>query len=315
MYLIRGINNIDLFRTRHSEVSTVATIGNFDGLHLGHQQILKTMQKEADFHGLWKLIVFTEPHAQEFFAEAAGLDASKPPRILPWQEKVRKMKELGVELAFFLKFNNQLRSMTPINFLDKVLLRLNIKKLIIGDDFKFGADREGDFNLLKKWGTENSIEVSNTETFKIEGERVSSTRIRKALTNGQFELASKLLGRPFTYSGKVVYGQQLGAQLGIPTANLWLPKNKLPISGVYIVKANLDKEELNGIANMGTRPTVGGELPVLEIHLLDFSQSIYGKTLTVEFLKKVRDEKKFENINALKEQIFKDISTAKKYFV
>ena len=315
MYLIRGINNINLFRAKHSEVSTVATIGNFDGLHLGHQQILKTMQKEADSDGLWKLIIFTEPHAQEFFSEAAGLDASKPPRIFPWQEKVRKMKELGVELAFFLKFNNQLRSMTPINFLDKVLLRLNIKKLIIGDDFKFGADREGDFNLLKKWGTENSIEVSNTETFKIEGERVSSTRIRKALTNGQFELASKLLGRPFTYSGKVVYGQQLGAQLGIPTANLWLPKNKLPISGVYIVKVNLDKEELNGIANMGIRPTVGGELPVLEIHLLDFSQSIYGKTLTVEFLKKVRDEKKFENINALKEQIFKDISTAKKYFV
>lgn len=315
MYLIRGINNINLFRAKHSEVSTVATIGNFDGLHLGHQQILKTMQKEADSDGLWKLIVFTEPHAQEFFSEAAGLDASKPPRIFPWQEKVRKMKELGVELAFFLKFNNQLRSMTPINFLDKVLLRLNIKKLIIGDDFKFGANREGDFNLLEKWGTENSIKVSNTETFKIEGERVSSTRIRKALTSGQFGLANKLLGRPFTYSGKVVYGQQLGAQLGIPTANLWLPKNKLPISGVYIVKVKLDKDELNGIANMGIRPTVGGELPVLEIHLLDFSQSIYGKTLTVEFLKKVRDEKKFENINALKEQIFKDISTAKKYFV
>ena len=315
MYLIRGINNINLFRAKHSEVSTVATIGNFDGLHLGHQQILKAMQKEADSDGLWKLIIFTEPHAQEFFAEAAGLNSSKPPRIFPWQEKVRKMKELGVELTFFLKFNNQLRSMTPMNFLDKVLLRLNIKKLIIGDDFKFGADREGDFNLLKQWGTENSIEVSNTETFKIEGERVSSTRIRKALTSGQFKLASKLLGRPFTYSGKVVYGQQLGAQLGIPTANLWLPKNKLPISGVYIVKVNLDNEELNGIANMGIRPTVGGELPVLEIHLLDFSLSIYGKTLTVEFLKKVRDEKKFKNINALKEQIFKDISTAKKYFV
>jgi riboflavin kinase/FMN adenylyltransferase len=315
MYLIRGINNIDLFRTRHSEVSTVATIGNFDGLHLGHQQILKTMQKEADFHGLWKLIVFTEPHAQEFFAEAAGLDASKPPRILPWQEKVRKMKELGVELAFFLKFNNQLRSMTPRNFLDKVLLRLNIKKLILGDDFRFGANREGDFNLLKKWGSENSIEVSNTETFKMEGERVSSTRIRKALTNNDFELATKLLGRPFTYAGKVVYGQQLGAQLGIPTANLWLPKNKLPISGVYIVKALLDKKVLNGIANMGIRPTIGGELPVLEVHLLDFSQSIYGQTLTVEFLKKVRDEKKFENTKALKEQIFKDITTAKNYFV
>ena len=149
----------------------------------------------------------------------------------------------------------------------------------------------------------------------MEGERVSSTWIRKALTNNDFELATKLLGRPFTYAGKVVYGQQLGAQLGIPTANLWLPKNKLPISGVYIVKALLDKKVLNGIANMGIRPTIGGELPVLEVHLLDFSQSIYGQTLTVEFLKKVRDEKKFENTTALKEQIFKDITTAKNYFV
>lgn len=315
MYLIRGINNIELYRSRFSNISTVATIGNFDGLHLGHLQILKTMQKEADIHGFKKLIIFTEPHAQEFFAEAAGVDSSKPPRIFPWQEKVRKMKEIGVEFAFFLKFNNQLSAMTPNNFLDKILLRLNIKKLIIGDDFRFGANREGDFNTLKKWGLENSIEVSNTETFEIDGKRVSSTRIRKALTRNDFEMVSKLLGRPFTYSGKVVYGKQLGAQLGIPTANLWLPKNKLPISGVYIVKVFLGKNELNGIANMGIRPTVGGESPVLEIHLLDFSKKIYGKRLNVEFLKKVRNERKFKSIEALKEQIFKDISTAKSYFV
>ena len=144
---------------------------------------------------------------------------------------------------------------------------------------------------------------------------MSSTRIREALTRNDFELAGKLLGRPFTYSGKVVYGNQLGAQLGVPTANLWLPKNKLPISGVYIVKALLDGRELKGIANMGLRPTVGGESPVLEVHLLNFSENIYGKRLTVEFLKKVRDEKKFENLDALKKQIFKDISTAESYFV
>ena len=315
MYLIRGIKNIDLYQAKFSDISTVATIGNFDGLHLGHQQIIQTMQREAESLGLKKLILFTEPHAQEFFAEAAGIQSFKPPRIFPWQEKVRKMKELNVEFAFFLKFNQQLRSMTPERFLDKVLLRLNIKKLIIGDDFRFGANREGDFNLLKEWGSANSIAVSNTETFKIDGERVSSTKVRKALTDNDFNLASKLLGRPYTYSGKVVYGQQLGAQLGIPTANLWLPKNKLPISGVYIVKAYLDKKELHGIANMGVRPTVGGELPVLEVHLLDFSKAIYRKRLTVQFLKKVRDERKFKNLKALKAQIFKDISTAKSYFV
>jgi len=205
--------------------------------------------------------------------------------------------------------------MTPEHFLNKILLRLNIKKLIIGDDFRFGANREGDFTLLREWGSENGIEVSNTETYEIQGERVSSTRIREALTINDFELAAKLLGRPFTYSGKVVYGNQLGAQLGVPTANLWLPKNKLPISGVYIVKALLGSKELNGIANMGIRPTVGGESPVLEVHLLNFTENIYGKRLTVEFLKKVRDEKKFENLDALKKQIFKDISTAEGYFV
>ena len=204
MYLIRGIRNIELYRAKFSEVSTVATIGNFDGLHLGHQQILKAMKEEAQTNTLKKLIIFTEPHAQEFFAEAAGLETTKPPRIFPWQEKVRKMKELKVEFAFFLKFNNQLRSMTPEDFLNKILLRLNIKKLIIGDDFRFGANREGDFSLLKEWGSENGIEVSNTETYEIEGERVSSSRIREALTRNDFELAGKLLGRPFTYSGKVV---------------------------------------------------------------------------------------------------------------
>ena len=315
MYLIRGINNIELYKSRFPMTSNIATIGNFDGLHLGHQQILSTMQEEGNNQGLKKLIIFTEPHAQEFFAEAVGLDSEKPPRIFPWQEKVRRMNELGVDFGFFLKFNNQLRSTTPEDFLEKILLRLNIKKLIIGDDFRFGANREGDFELLKNWGKENSIEVTKTETYKVNGERVSSTRIREALTKDKFEIASKLLGRPFTYSGKVVYGNQLGAQLGIPTANLWLPKNKLPISGVYIVKSFLGNKEFKGIANMGIRPTIGGESPVLEVHLLNFSENIYGKKLTVEFIKKVREEKKFKNLDALKDQIFKDISTAESYFV
>ncbi len=315
MYLIRGINNIDLYRTRFANILTVATIGNFDGLHLGHQQILQTLQEEANRGGLKKLIIFTEPHAEEFFSEADGLESSKLPRIFPWQEKVRKMKEFGVEFAFFLKFNNQLRTMTPQDFLDKILIRLNIKKLVIGDDFRFGANREGDLDLLKKWGVKNSIEISSTKTIKLEEKRVSSSRIREALINDDFLLAENLLGRPFSYSGKIVYGQQLGAKLGIPTANLWLPKDRLPISGVYIVKVDLEGESLSGIANMGIRPTVGGELPVLEVHILNFSRKIYGKRMTVEFIKKVREEKKFENIEALKNQILKDISTAEKYFV
>ena len=314
MYLIRGIQNIDLYKERHPKTELIATIGNFDGLHLGHQHIINNMQKDALKNGWKKLVIFTEPHAKEFFAESLGTDEKKPPRILPWSEKVKRMKELGIEFAFFLNFNNQLRNMTPEVFLSKVLSNLNIKKLVIGDDFRFGANREGDFAFLQDWGAKNKIEVEKTETFSIKNQRVSSTRIRKCLLANDFNEAKELLGRPYTFSGKVVFGKQLGSQLGVPTANLWLPKNKLPIAGVYIVKVLFEGKEFGGIANMGTRPTVDGQTPVLEVHILEFSQRIYGKKITVEFCKKVRDEKKFDGLEALKEQIFKDISTAKEYF-
>ena len=314
MYLIRGIQNIDLFLSKHEDVDLIATIGNFDGLHLGHQHIIQNMQKDAENNDWQKLVIFTEPHAREFFAESLGTNEEKPPRIFPWSQKVKRLKELGVEYAFFLNFNNQLRKMTPEDFINNVLSRLSIKKLVIGDDFRFGANREGDFSFLKQWGEKNNILIEKTKTFSLHGERVSSTRIRGALTNANFEHAKELLGQPYSFYGKVVYGQQLGTQLGVPTANLWLPKNKLPIAGVYIVKVDLEGKTYGGIANMGVRPTVDGQTPVLEVHILDFSKSIYGKKINVEFLKKVRDEKKFKGLDELKEQIFKDISTAKQYF-
>jgi riboflavin kinase/FMN adenylyltransferase len=314
MYLIRGIQNIDLFISKYKEVDLIATIGNFDGLHLGHQHIIQNMQKDAEDNNWKKLVIFTEPHAKEFFAESLGTKEEKPPRIFPWSEKVKKLKQLDVEFSFFLNFNNQLRNMTPETFIKEVLSRLSIKKIIIGDDFRFGANREGDFNFLKNWGNENNIIIEKTQTFFMHNQRVSSTRIRECLTKGDFENAKELLGRPYTFTGKVVYGQQLGTQLGVPTANLWLPQNKLPIAGVYIVKVEAEGETYGGIANMGTRPTVDGQNPVLEVHILGFSGNLYGKKIKVEFLKKVRDEKKFNGLDELKEQIFKDISTAKTYF-
>ena len=314
MYLIRGIQNIDLFIAKYKEVDLIATIGNFDGLHLGHQHIIQNMQKDAEDNNWKKLVIFTEPHAKEFFAESLGTKEEKPPRIFPWSEKVKKLKQLDVEFSFFLNFNNQLRNMTPETFIKEVLSRLSIKKIIIGDDFRFGANREGDFNFLKNWGNENNIIIEKTQTFFMHNQRVSSTRIRECLTKGDFVTAKELLGRPYTFTGKVVYGQQLGTQLGVPTANLWLPQNKLPIAGVYIVKVEAEGETYGGIANMGTRPTVDGQNPVLEVHILGFSGNLYGKKIKVEFLKKVRDEKKFNGLDELKEQIFKDISTAKTYF-
>jgi riboflavin kinase/FMN adenylyltransferase len=310
MYLIRGIGNIETFNRKFPNQSMSGTIGNFDGLHLGHQAILNQVKDKARESSSASLVFFTEPHASEYFA-AKDKNSSAPPRICPWREKVKLLKNFGIDFAFFLQFNKSLKTMTPQSFLDDVLAQLNLKHLIIGDDFRFGAERAGDFQLLKNWGKSNGTEVIANKTVSRDGLRISSTRIREALLQSKFELAAQLLGRPYTFSGKVVYGKQLGRTIGVPTANLWIPKQRLPIAGVYAVKCSLAGESFNGIANMGTRPTVDGSKPVLEIHIFNFSESIYGQRLTVEFKNKLRDEKKFDNIDLLKEQILQDISQAK----
>jgi|TARA_X000001036_G_scaffold400262_1_gene404493 riboflavin kinase/FMN adenylyltransferase len=311
MYLIRGIGNISTFNKKFPNQSMSGTIGNFDGLHLGHQAILNQVKDKAQDSSSASLVFFTEPHASEYFA-AKDVNSTPPPRICPWREKVKLLKNFGIDFAFFLQFNKSLKTMTPQIFLDEVLARLNLKHLIIGDDFRFGAQRAGDFDLLKNWGNSNGTEVIANKTVSFNGSRVSSTRIREALLQSDFHLAKDLLGRPYTFSGKVVYGQQLGRTLGVPTANLWIPKQRLPIAGVYAVKCLLGGKLFNGISNMGIRPTVDGSKPVLEIHIFNFNESIYGQRLTVEFTNKLRDEKKFDNIDLLKEQILQDISQAKK---
>jgi len=311
MYLIRGIGNIETFNKKFPNQSMSGTIGNFDGLHLGHQAILNQVKDKAKESSSTSLVFFTEPHASEYFA-AKDLNSRPPPRICPWREKVKQLKNFGIEFAFFLQFNKSLKTMTPQSFLDEVLAQLNLKHLIIGDDFRFGAQRAGDFQLLKNWGKNNGTEVIANKMVSRDGLRVSSTRIREALLQSNFGLAKELLGRPYTFSGKVVYGQQLGRTIGVPTANLWIPKQRLPIAGVYAVKCLLAGELFNGIANMGIRPTVDGSKPVLEVHIFNFNDSIYGQRLTIEFKNKLRDEKKFDNIDLLKEQILQDISQAKK---
>ena len=311
MYLIRGIGNLETFNKKFPNQMMSGTIGNFDGLHLGHQAILSQVKDKASKSSSASLVIFTEPHASEYFA-AADAGSIPPPRICPWREKVKLLKNFGIDFAFFLQFNKSLKTMTPQIFLDDVIAHLNLKHLIIGDDFRFGAQRAGDFDLLKNWGEINGTNVMAHETVSNNGIRISSTRIREALLNNDFDLAAKLLGRPYTFSGKVVFGQQLGRTIGVPTANLWIPKQRLPISGVYAVKCQLAGKILNGIANMGIRPTVDGSKPVLEIHIFNFNKSIYGERLTIEFKNKLRDEKKFDNIDLLKQQILKDINQAKK---
>ena len=313
MFLIRDIHNIDFFNKKFASKPLIATIGNFDGLHLGHKEIIKKMKSIGDKDNLQSLVIFTEPHAKEFFAEQKDLP-EQPTRISPWRDKCKRLNDNNVDYAFFLRFNKKLQRMSPEEFIDEILSKLNIKYLMVGDDFKFGKERSGDFDFLANWGETNEIEVARIPTYSFEDRRVSSTWIRECIANGDFDLAEKLLDRRYTFSGKVVFGNRLGRTIGIPTANIWVPKSNLPIRGVYAVKAIVKGETFNGIANMGVRPTVGGTSPVLEIHIFDFNKEIYGERIEVEFFKKIRNEQKFENLEKLKEQINSDIKKTRKYF-
>ena len=311
MYLIRGQHNLELFKSRYPNIRLCGTIGNFDGLHIGHQAILKKIKDNSEKFNAKTIVFFTEPHAAEYFAKIRDINADTPPRISPWREKVKLLEKNEIDFAFFLKFNDSLRTMSPENFISEILESINLVTFTVGDDFRFGQDRKGDIELLRNWGKEKNILIENTETILFDSQRISSSRIRKALTENNFDLAENLLGRPYTFSGKVVHGQHLGRTINIPTANIWLPKQKLPINGVYAVECYLNNQIIQGIANMGVRPTIGGNSPVLEIHLFEFDKDIYSERLIVKFIKKIRDEKKFDNLDMLKLQIQEDILIAK----
>ena len=311
MYLIRGQHNLELFKSRYPNIRLSGTIGNFDGLHIGHQTILKKIKDNSEKFNAKTIVFFTEPHAAEYFAKIRDINADTPPRISPWREKVKLLEKNEIDFAFFLKFNDSLRTMSPENFISEILESINLVSFTVGDDFRFGQDRKGDIELLRNWGKEKNILIENTETILFDSQRISSSRIRKAITENNFDLAEDLLGRPYTFSGKVVHGQHLGRTINIPTANIWLPKQKLPIKGVYAVECYLNHQINQGIANMGVRPTIGGSSPVLEIHLFEFDKDIYSERLIVKFIKKIRDEKKFDNLDMLKLQIQEDILIAK----
>ena len=310
MYLIRGLKNLSLFNERFSEEQLVVTIGNFDGLHQGHKKIIQEMKNISLNSSAKTMVIFTEPHAKEFFSMDKDI-MEQPARISPWRDKFKNLENENIDFAFFLKFNKSLQTMSPEIFIEKVLGSLNISNLMIGDDFRFGQDRKGDFLMLKDWSKSQGISLSKLPTYSIDSRRVSSTWIRETLSLSDFSTAKKLLGRPYSFEGKVVHGNRLGRSIGFPTANIWLPKNNLPIKGVFSVKISIDMSEFDGIANIGIRPTVGGTSPVLEVNIFDFKKEIYGKRIKVEFVKKIRDEKKFDSLDDLKKQIAKDVNTAK----
>ncbi len=315
MELIRGLQNL---RPRHR--GCVCTLGAFDGVHKGHQKVLSTLMAKGQELGLPTTVVIFEPLPREYFSPK---DA--PPRLMNLREKFRALAQLGIDRLLVLPFTTQLRSMGANEFADEVFLTgLDTRYMIIGDDLRFGRDRTGDFELLKKLGKQNGFDVVATETQSLHGERISSTRIRRTLESSDFGLAAELLGRPYSISGRVTEGQQLGRQLGTPTANVKLNRLRSPINGVYAVEVAIqgkggsgtaDKHYL-GVANVGTRPTVDdGVKAILEVHILDFNQDIYRQHIDVFFKYKIRDEKKFASIDELKEQIAKDIKTSREYFV
>ena len=310
MYLIRGLKNLSLFNERFSEEQLVVTIGNFDGLHQGHKKIIQEMKNISKNSSAKTMVIFTEPHAKEFFSMDKDI-MEQPARISPWRDKFKNLENENIDFAFFLKFNKSLQTMSPEIFIEKVLGSLNISNLMIGDDFRFGQDRKGDFLMLKDWSKSQGISLSKLPTYSIDNRRVSSTWIRETLSLSDFSTAKKLLGRPYSFEGKVVHGNRLGRSIGFPTANIWLPKNNLPIKGVFSVKISIDMSEFEGIANIGIRPTVGGTSPVLEVNIFDFKKEIYGKRIKVEFVKKIRDEIKFDSLDDLTKQIAKDVNTAK----
>lgn len=304
---IRGLHNL---RPRHR--GSVATIGSFDGVHLGHQAILRQVTSKAKELGLPSVVMVFEPQPHEFFSGEKA-----PARLMRLREKAQALFAAGIDRVFCLQFNRSLRGLSAREFIQRVLVEgIGVKYLVVGDDFRFGCDRSGDYELLKQAGKMHGFDVIDTHTYEIEDERVSSTRIRRELEAGHFEFAAQLLGKPYTITGHVVYGQQLGRQLGVPTANVQLRRYRSPLNGVFAVEAHLaDGRLVQGVANVGVRPTVGGETkPILEVHLFDFDEHIYGQIIEVEFKTKLREETKFESLELLKAQLQRDIEDARAFF-
>lgn len=290
---------------------SAVTIGNFDGVHLGHLHILQRLKQEARSRGLPVVVVVFEPQPQEFFARKSGREL--PYRISPLRCKLQLLRETGcVDAVWVLRFNQAFAGMAAQTFIDSLLREtLNTKYLLIGDDFRFGAGREGSFELLQ---SQPGMVTECTPSVLVENTRASSTAVRKALSDGRLEHACKLLGHSYTLGGRVKHGTKLGRTIGSPTANIQLPQHHYPLSGVFVVEAEGSFGTRRGVASFGLNPSVSkSRRQKLEVHLFDFQGNLYGQRLNVRFLHKLRDEKKFDSIEDLKHRIWADMDAAKNW--
>ena len=308
MHLIRGLSHLEPFKS-----GCVLSIGNFDGLHLGHRAVIKKLAERGEALGLPVVIMTFEPQPLEYF-----LGDNAPSRLMCLREKVIEFNKLPVDNLLMVRFNRYFANCDAEQFIDDILInKLNVKHLVIGDDFHFGKARRGNFAMLKEKGKLYGFSVEDTGSCQIAGLRISSTLIRDALGAGDLIQAEKLLGHCYSVCGRVAHGEKLGRTIGYPTANIKMFKKNTPVNGVFAVTmTGIDGLELEGVANVGTRPTVdGGSKVVLETYLFDFDKEIYGRYVEVRFKQKIRDEIRFQSLEQLKARIEKDVAEAKNIFV
>jgi riboflavin kinase/FMN adenylyltransferase len=304
----------------HGSVSPVRgphalTIGNFDGVHLGHQAMLARVAAQARARDLRSCALTFEPHPREFFAPEAA-----PARLTRLREKLELIAAAGIEHVHVARFDGRFAALTPERFVEEVLVKsLQARWLLVGRDFRYGARRAGDYAALEAEGARHGFALEPMADVTQGGERISSSAVRAALLAADFPRAERLLGRPYTLSGRVAHGAKLGRRLGFPTANLVLPR-RAPLAGVYVVEAcgadaNDGRRWLPGVASVGRRPTVNEvAVPLLEVHLFDVAEELYGRHLRVRFVERLRDEEKYLDLDALRAAIARDVAMAKEFF-
>lgn len=306
MHVIRGLHNLT-----PAQQGCAATIGNFDGVHLGHQAVLGQLAERAGELRLPTTVIIFEPQPPEYFAPEQA-----PPRLTRLREKLTALRRFSVDRVLVIRFDRAFAALSAEQFVQRVLVDgLGVRYLVVGDDFRFGKDRVGDFDFLVRAGERDGFQVAHMHSFSLGGVRVSSTGIRAALRDGNLDLAEQMLGRSYRMQGRVAHGDKRGRTLGFPTANLFLHRRNTPVQGVFAVELyGLEREPLYGVANVGTRPTVDGTRSLLEVHLFDFSGDIYGRHVAVDFVHKIRVEKKFASFDELKMQIQRDVEQAREFF-
>jgi len=307
MHLIRGLTHLEPLAQ-----GCVLTVGNFDGVHTGHKKVIEKLAAQGKAMGLPVIVMMFEPQPLEFF-----LGDNAPSRLTRLREKVIQFKSLPVDNIVIIRFNQLMANYDAEQFIaDLLVKKLNVKHLVVGDDFHFGKARRGNFAMLKEKGLQYDFNVEDTRSFFVKQHRVSSTLIRDALGCGDLSKAKQMLGRDYSVCGRVAHGNKRGRTIGFPTANIQMFRRNTPITGVYAVTmTGIADKEIQGVANVGTRPTVdGGKKVILETHLFDFNTEIYGQYVEVFFKYKIRDEVRFQSLNELKTQINKDIIVAKQIF-